>query len=221
MCICFLLTIKPPQSSLSLHEPSSSTAAASACQLQDAHRLQDLLHPFTTPAGEVIVDKRSLSRRRKTSYTRGLVHGTNVRAAMYILLEGWYSYCSDLSKSDMPTYRSFSQGAPIGRTDSQILGWRLSGLVYRASTQVKGQLPVLLGLVCAVAFPHLRLNAGGNDLAQLKTVVTGVVTTSEKYAISRSEHTTAASLIITHHQQGTVQIQDLQILRAITDAASF
>ena len=99
------------------------------------------------------------------------------------------------------------------RPDSQILGWRLSGLVYRASTQVKGQLPVLLGLVCAVAFPHLRLNAGGNDLAQLKTVVTGVVTTSEKYAISRSEHTTAASLIITHHQQGTVQIQDLQILR--------
>jgi len=49
--------------------------------------------------------------------------------------------------------------------------------VYRASTQVKGQLPVLLGLVCAGAFPHLRLNAGGNDLAQLKTVVTGVVTT--------------------------------------------
>lgn len=138
----FVHLLSPPQSSLSLHEPSSSTAAASACQLQDAHRLQDLLHPFTTPAGEVIVDKRSLSRRRKTSYTRGLVHGTNVRAAMYILLEGGYSYCSDLSTSDMPTYRSFSQGAPIGRTDSQILGWRLSGLVYRASTQVKGQLPV-------------------------------------------------------------------------------
>eukprot|EP00435_Cladocopium_sp_Y103_P050209 s4600_g15.t1 len=43
---------------------------------------------------------------------------------------------------------------------------------------------------------HLALRAGGNDWAQLQCALKGVVTTSEKYTVARSEHCTIRSLIV-------------------------
>lgn len=61
-------------------------------------------------------------------------------------------------------------------------------LLDRASTKGKGQLPLFLGLIFRGAHQHFRLFAGGNDCAKLKLALEGV-TTSEKYTITRSQHT--------------------------------
>eukprot|EP00435_Cladocopium_sp_Y103_P034818 s1881_g9.t1 len=43
---------------------------------------------------------------------------------------------------------------------------------------------------------HLALKAGGNDWVQLQCALKGVVTTSEKYTVARSEHCTIRSVIV-------------------------
>jgi hypothetical protein len=57
--------------------------------------------------------------------------------------------------------------------------------------------PILFGFIYRGAYPHLRLNAGGSDLAQLKVALKGAVTTSGKHTIIRSENTTVCSIAIT------------------------
>jgi len=64
----------------------------------------------------------------------------------------------------------------------------MAELLDRASTKGKGRLPLLLGLIFRGAHQH-QIFAGGNDCAQLKLALKGVVTTSEKYTITRSEQT--------------------------------
>ena len=67
----------------------------------------------------------------------------------------------------------------------------------QASKKGKGQLPILFGFIYRGAYQHIRLDAGGNGLAQLKIVSKGVVTTSEKYTITLSAHTTVHNVIVT------------------------
>jgi hypothetical protein len=59
-------------------------------------------------------------------------------------------------------------------------------LLDRASK--KGQLPVLIEALYRGKCAHLSLQAGGNDLAQLKIPYVGIVTASEKYTIAHSNH---------------------------------
>lgn len=54
--------------------------------------------------------------------------------------------------------------------------------------------PILSGLIYRGAYQHIKLDAGGNDLAQLKVASKGVVTTSEKNTITLSADTTVQNV---------------------------
>eukprot|EP00435_Cladocopium_sp_Y103_P029377 s4361_g7.t1 len=107
-----------------------------------------------------------------------------------------WSYDENLSKCEQPTYGCFSMGQCVTSRTDDIPNGTLVDLLDRATTKGKGQQEILLALQYKGAKEHLALKAGGNDWAQLQCALKGVVTTSEKYTVARSEHCTIRSLIV-------------------------
>eukprot|EP00435_Cladocopium_sp_Y103_P061956 s534_g23.t1 len=137
----------------------------------------------------------------EANYSYAMVHGTNLIGAKYCLAEAVvrpadWSYCEYLSKCEQPTYGCFALGSCATSRENEIPNWHLVDLLDRATTKGKGQQEILLALQYKGAKEHLALKAGGNDMVQLQCALRGVVTTSEKYTVARSEHCTIRSLIL-------------------------
>ena len=88
----------------------------------------------------------------------------------------------------------------VARPDTQVPQWAALGLMDRASKKGKGQLPILIGALYKGKEAHLSPSAGGNDMAQLKIPLVEVVTTSEKYTLTHSRHTSMCFLAVTWDQ---------------------
>eukprot|EP00435_Cladocopium_sp_Y103_P065639 s334_g27.t1 len=155
-------------------------AASHLLQEVDFNRVEALTLPNTSQRAMVVRlshiprfrEKPAFLNQANNSYA--MLHGTNLIGAKYCLAEGLvrpadWSYDENLSKCEQPTYGCFSG---------------------------KGQQEILLALQYKGAKEHLALKAGGNDWAQLQCALKGVVTTSEKYTVARSEHCTIRSLIV-------------------------
>eukprot|EP00435_Cladocopium_sp_Y103_P028545 s750_g7.t1 len=137
----------------------------------------------------------------QANYSYAMLHGTDLIGAKYCLAEGMvrpanWSYDDNLSKCEQPTYGCFSMGQCVTSRNDDIPNGTLIDLLDRATTKGKGQQEILLALQYKGAKEHLALKAGGNDWAQLQCALKGVVTTSEKYTVARSEHCTIRSLIV-------------------------
>eukprot|EP00435_Cladocopium_sp_Y103_P053488 s1376_g17.t1 len=137
----------------------------------------------------------------KANYSYAMIHGTNIIGAKYCLAEALvrpadWSYCEFLSKCEQPTYGCFALGSCVTSREDEIPNWNLVDLLDRATTKGKGQQEILLALQYKGAKEHLALKAGGNDMVQVQCALRGVVTTSEKYTVARSEHCTIRSLIV-------------------------
>eukprot|EP00435_Cladocopium_sp_Y103_P057184 s747_g19.t1 len=173
----------------------------------DFRRVESLYLPNTSQRAMVV--KLSHIKRfeekpaflHQANYSYAMIHGTNIIGAKYCLAEAMvrpadWSYCEILSKCEQPTYGCFSLGSCVTSRAGEIPNWNLVDLLDRASTKGKGQQEILLALQHKGAKEHLALKAGGNDMVQLQCALRGVVTTSEKYTVARSEHCTIRSLIV-------------------------
>eukprot|EP00435_Cladocopium_sp_Y103_P042342 s28_g11.t1 len=137
----------------------------------------------------------------QANYSYAMIHGTNIIGAKYCLAEALvrpadWSYCEQLSKCEQPAYGCFALGSCVTSRAGEIPNWNLVDLLDRATTKGKGQQDILLALQYKGAKEHLALKAGGNDMVQVQCALRGVVTTSEKYTVARSEHYTIRSLIV-------------------------
>ena len=125
-------------------------------------------------------------------HTWALLHGTNLHGAQCILTEGLlrpadWTYPKDPQRCGMPTFGPYCRGAEVARTD-EYPSWAMRDLLGRSTKKGKGQQPVLIGALYRGKHAHLRLDSGGNEMAQLKIPGCGVVITSEKYTICHSRH---------------------------------
>ena len=118
-----------------------------------------------------------------------LIHGTPIEAAQTILLEGKispanWSYNSNLSRCDVPTFGAFYLGREIAKSDT-FPDWASKELMDTAQKKGKGQQEVLIGAMYRGALTrHAKLVA-----MKLHAVADqGVATTSEKYTIAHSNH---------------------------------
>eukprot|EP00435_Cladocopium_sp_Y103_P061934 s1551_g23.t1 len=174
----------------------------------DFKRVEVLVLPNTSQRAMVIRLSHIPRFREKppflgqASNSYAMLHGTNIIGAKYCLAEALvrpadWSYDDNLSKSEQPTYGCFAMGQCVtSRRSDDITNYTLVDLLDRATLKGKGQQDILLALQYKGAREHLALKAGGNDWAQLQCALKGVVTTSEKYTVARSEHCTIRSLIV-------------------------
>ena len=124
--------------------------------------------------------------------TWALIHGTPIKGAQNILLEGFirpanWSFNRDHSKCDVPTFGGYYLGLEIGRED-KIPDGAARDLMDRSQKRGKGQQKVLIGALYRGADNHVSYKDGGNEMAQLQVAHCGIVTTSEKYTIAHSHH---------------------------------
>ena len=130
--------------------------------------------------------------------------GTSATAAQCILLEGFirpadWTYHSDDKQCQFPTFGAYALGMEVAISDSfPAHAYAALDLLDRASK--KGQLPVLIEALYRGKCAHLSLQAGGNDLAQLKIPYVGIVTASEKYVLTHSGHTGICFFAVTWDQ---------------------
>eukprot|EP00435_Cladocopium_sp_Y103_P026522 s730_g6.t1 len=182
-------------------------AASHLLQEVDFNRVEALTLPNTSQRAMVVRlshiprfrEKPAFLNQANNSYA--MLHGTNLIGAKYCLAEGLvrpadWSYDENLSKCEQPTYGCFAMGECVTSRTDDIPNGTLVDLLDRATTKGKGQQEILLALQYKGAKEHLALRAGGNDWAQLQCALKGVVTTSEKYTVARSEHCTIRSLIV-------------------------
>eukprot|EP00435_Cladocopium_sp_Y103_P037614 s2552_g10.t1 len=174
----------------------------------DFNRVEVLILPNTSQRAMVVRlshiprfrEKPPFLNQASNSYA--MLHGTNLIGAKYCLGEALvrpadWSFDDNLSKCEQPTYGCFAMGQCVtSRRSDDIPNATLVDLLDRATTKGKGQQEILLALQYKGAKEHLALRAGGNDWAQLQCALKGVVTTSEKYTVARSEHCTIRSLIV-------------------------
>ena len=131
----------------------------------------------------------------KVANTWGLIHGSGVKAAQLIIAEGQlrpadWTYHSNPHRCDMPTFGAFGLGRQLSRDSTDIDIWALKELLSAALKKGKGQQAILTGATYKGSHEHIALKAGGNESAQLLVASKGAVTTSEKYLITHSAHTT-------------------------------
>eukprot|EP00435_Cladocopium_sp_Y103_P068324 s166_g31.t1 len=173
----------------------------------DFKRVEVLVLPNTSQ-GAMVVRLSHIPRFREkppflgqASHSYAMLHGTNIIGAKNCLAEALvrpadWSFDDNLSKCEQPTYGCFAMGQCVTSRSDDITNSTLIDLLDRATLKGKGQQDILLALQYKGAREHLALKAGGNDWAQLQCALKGVVTTSEKYTVARSEHCTIRSLIV-------------------------
>ena len=123
---------------------------------------------------------------------RALLHGTPIETAQAILLEGKirpanWSFNSNLSRCDVPTFGAFYLGREIAKSDT-FPEWAAKDLMDTIQKKGKGQQQVIVGAMYRGACAHTAFKAGGNETAQISVADKGVATTSEKYTIAHSNH---------------------------------
>eukprot|EP00435_Cladocopium_sp_Y103_P008830 s4600_g2.t1 len=166
----------------------------------DFNRVEVLILPNTSQRAMVVrLEKPPFLNQASNSYA--MLHGTNLIGAKNCLAEALvrpadWSYDDNLSKCEQPTYGCFAMGQCVTSRSDDIPNATLVDLLDKATLKGKGQQEILLALQYKGAKEHLALRAGGNDWAQLQCALKGVVTTSEKYTVARSEHCTIRSLIV-------------------------
>ena len=106
----------------------------------------------------------------------------------------------DPKQSWLPTFGAYTLGIEVARPDTQVPQWAALDLMDRASKKGKGQLPIFIGSLYKGKEARLSLSAGGKDMAQLKIPSVGTVTTSEKYTLTHSRHTSICFLAVTWDQ---------------------
>ena len=127
------------------------------------------------------------------SHTWALLHGTTPSGAQQILLEGKirpanWTKRSDLSRCDLPTFGAFYMGREVANNDLNFPPWALQELLCAADKRGKGQQDFIIGAMYQGAYPHRKLDAGGNEKAMLRVADIGIVVTSEKYTIANSHN---------------------------------
>ena len=127
------------------------------------------------------------------NHTWALLHGTTPSGAQQILLEGkirpanWTKH-PDLRRCDLPTFGAFYMGREVGNNDLSFPPWALQELLCAADKKGKGQQDFIMGAMYHGAYPHKKLDAGGNEKAMLRVADNGIVVTSEKYTIANSHN---------------------------------
>ena len=129
------------------------------------------------------------------SNTWGLVHGSGVQAAQLIIAEGLlrpadWTYHSNPSQCHMPTFGAFGLGRQLSRDSKDIDSWALKEIFNAALKQGKGQQEILTGAIFKGSRGHTAVKAGGNENTQYLVAHKGAVSTSEKYLLVHSAHTT-------------------------------
>ena len=127
--------------------------------------------------------------------TWGMVHGSGVGAAQLIVAEGQlrpadWEYHADLSKCSLPSFGVFGMGRQMARYATTIEDHLLTEPFNAALKKGKGQQDILTGAIYKGAIEHTALKAGGTEDAQMTVATKGAVTTSEKYFVAHSKHTT-------------------------------
>eukprot|EP00435_Cladocopium_sp_Y103_P008216 s3879_g2.t1 len=197
----FVTNIRQIDASISASKIQSLLQVLGASGLLEAvdfNRVESLYLPKTSQRA-MVVKLSHIARFEekpaflgKANYSYAMIHGTNLIGAKYCLAEALArpadcSYCEILSKCEQPTYGCFALGSCVTSREGEIPNWNLVDLLDRATTKGKGQQEILLALQYKGAKEHLALKAGGNDMMQVQCALTGVVTTSEKYTVARSE----------------------------------
>eukprot|EP00435_Cladocopium_sp_Y103_P030332 s2236_g7.t1 len=173
----------------------------------DFNRVEVLVLPNTSQRAMVVRLSHIPRFREKPPFLNqasnsfAMLHGTNIIGAKNCLAEALvrpadWSYDDNLSKCEQPTYGCFAMGQCVTSRSDDITNVTLVDLLDRDTLKGKGQQDILLALQYKGAKEHLALKAGGNDWAQLQCALKGVVTTSEKYTVARSEHCRIRSLIV-------------------------
>ena len=126
------------------------------------------------------------------NHTWALLHGTPIETAQAILLEGKirpanWSFNSNLSRCDVPTFGAFYLGREIAKSDT-FPEWAAKELMDTIQKKGKGQQEVIVGAMYRGACAHTAFKAGGNKTAQISVADKGVATTSKKYTIAHSNH---------------------------------
>ena len=79
-------------------------------------------------------------------------------------------------------------GREVSNSDKTIPDWAARELLDTIQKKGKGQQDIVIGAMYRGANVHTAYKAGGNEMAQLGVADKGIVTTSEKYTIARSNH---------------------------------
>jgi hypothetical protein len=127
------------------------------------------------------------------NHTWALCHGTTIKTAQLILLEGKirpanWSYHKNPQKCHLPTFGAFYLGREISNADKTIPTWIETALLDSMEKKGKGQQDVTVGAMYRGAHEHIAFRAGGNEKAQVNVGDKGIATTSEKYTIAHSNH---------------------------------
>ena len=143
-----------------------------------------------------------LGKTRPTLGAWGLVHGTTVSAATYILLEGLIrpadcDHHKDHKMSAFPNFGLFAMGQHMANRDTELPRWLVTDLTDRAAKRGKGQQPILVGAIYRGKYAHVAFKAGGNDRVQLKVAQRGVATSNEKYTVAHSSNTQVRFIAVT------------------------
>ena len=127
------------------------------------------------------------------NHTWALCHGTTIKSAQLILLEGKirpanWSYHKNPQKCHLPTFGAYYLGREISNADKTIPTWTETVLLDSMEKKGKGQQDITVGAMYRGAHEHIRFQAGGNEKAQVNVGEKGIVTTPEKYTIAHSNH---------------------------------
>ena len=148
------------------------------------------------------------------SYTWGLVHGTTVSAATYILLEGLnrpadWDHHKDSKMSAFPNFGLFAMGQQMANRDTELPRWLVTDLTDPAAKRGKGQQPILVGAIYRGKYAHAAFKAGGNDRVQLKVAQRGVATSNEKYTVAHSANTQVRFIAVTWLATGDLHMSQV------------
>ena len=127
------------------------------------------------------------------NHTWALCHGTTIKTAQLILLEGKirpanWSYHRNPQRCHLPTFGAFYLGREISNADKTFPSWAETALLDSMEKKGKGQQDVTVGAMYRGAHDHTAFRAGGNEKAQIQVGKKGVANTSEKYTIAHSNH---------------------------------
>ena len=127
------------------------------------------------------------------NHTWALCHGTTIKTAQLILLEGKirpanWSYHRNPQRCHLPTFGAFYLGREISNADKTFPSWAETALLDSMEKKGKGQQDITVGAMYRGAHDHTAYRAGGNEKAQIQVGKKGVANTSEKYTIAHSNH---------------------------------
>ena len=109
---------------------------------------------------------------KQHNHTWALCHGTTVKTAQLILLEGKirpanWSYHKNPQRCHLPTFGAFYLGREVSNAEKTIPAWAETALLDSMEKKGKGQQDVTVGAMYRGSDEHIAFKAGGNEKAQL------------------------------------------------------